>query len=125
MTPTSAIVELSALDLMKLVEGAEVRVGVVAIKQGEQSTCSIIGAQQEPERPSEAPETRRRPLPGEGPNVGTRKVITSLRFVRFPTNCGLCSQQVRTGQRAKWCPQTKTVFHEHHEDQECLAVVLA
>lgn len=137
MTPTSAIIELSALDLMKLVEGAEVRIGVVSLRTGEQSTCSIIGSQEPrgatlgepepafPERPSEAPQTRRRPVTGAGPNVGTKKVITTLRFVRYPKPCALCSGTVHSGERAKWCPQTKDIFHEKHEDDECLAVVLA
>lgn len=117
MTPEAAIVELGPVDLMKLAEGGEVRIGVVSIRPGTQSTCSIIGSQ--------APEGRRRPLPGEGPNVGTRKVITTLRFVRFPKPCALCSKTVHSGERAKWCPQTKDIFHEAHEDDECLAVVLA
>lgn len=123
MTPEAAIVELGPVDLMKLAEGGEVRIGVVSIRAGAQSTCSIIGSQT-PERPSEVPQTRRRPLPGEGPNVGQRKVITTLRFVRFPKPCALCSNTVHSGERAKWCPQTKDIFHEQHGDDECLAVVL-
>lgn len=134
MTPEAAIVELGPVDLMKLAEGGEVRIGVVSIRAGEHSTCSIIGQQQSPRVvPELANEERalqrereghRRPLPGEGPNVGTRKVITTLRFVRFPKPCALCSNTVHSGERAKWCPQTKDIFHEKHEDDECLAVVL-
>lgn len=125
MTPTTAIIELSALDLMKLVEGVEVRVGIVAIRPGEQSTCSIIGTQEPTHAPGRREPAFPEPTPSTTSNASGRKVVTTLRFVRFPKPCALCRETVPSGTRAKWCPQTKDIFHERHDDDACLAVVLA
>lgn len=145
MTPTAAIVELSALDLMKLVEGGEVRIGVVSIRPGEQSTCSIIGEANTPtpvgpshgayaapgrseaeiredaSRLAERNTARARHANARQESTG-KPEITSLRFVRWANHCKLptCGRPILRGTSAQWCPQTKRIYCATHDAAELL-----